>query len=120
VRLRGPDDARELTLVDVTADLPLFRYFLDALPGGEPWPFARVEYMGGIAAIRRRVLDGGGRVAVLPTYFLGGELRTRRLVRLMPRVKLRPDVFRLIWRAGHPRAGELLALAAELRAIPLR
>jgi LysR family transcriptional regulator, glycine cleavage system transcriptional activator len=119
-RVRGPADARPLTLVDVTPDLPLFRYLLDALPGGEPWPFRRVEYLGGIAAIRRRLFDGGGRVAVLPTYFLRDDLRARRLARLLPRVRPRADVFRLVWRAGHPRADELRGLARELRAIPLR
>jgi hypothetical protein len=30
------------------------------------------------------------------------------------------DQFRLVWRAGHPRARELLALADDLRALPLR
>ncbi len=120
VRLRKSSDARALTLVDVTSDLPLFRYFLDALPAGEPWSFQAVEYMGGIAAIRRRLLDGGGRVAILPTYFIRDDLRSGRLVRLMPRVRLRTDSFRLVWRAGHPRGDELQALAAELRAFPLR
>jgi LysR family glycine cleavage system transcriptional activator len=120
VRLRNRDDARTLTLVDVTGDLPLFRYFLDALPNSGPWPFQRVEYMGGIAAIRRRLLDGQGRVAVLPTYFIRDDLEARRLTRLMPRVKLRSDTFRIVWRVGHPRESELLALAEELRAIPLR
>ena len=120
VRLRGPSDAASLTLVDVTGDLPLFRYFLDALPGGEPWAFKRVEYMGGIAAIRRRLLDGEGRVAVLPTYFIRDDLRAHRLVRLMPRTRPRSDAFRLVWRAGHPRENELLTLASELRVIPLR
>ncbi len=120
VRMRTVADAESLTLVDVTGDLPLFRYFLDALPRSEPWPFARVEYMGGIAAIRRRLLDGHGRVAVLPTYFIRDDLRRRRLQRLIPRVTLRSDAFRLIWRAGHPRGAALLALADELRAIPLR
>ena len=119
VQLRTKEDARALTLVDVTGDLPLFRYFLDALPRSDPWPFARVERMGGIAAIRRRLFDGG-RVAVLPTYFIRADLAARRLVRLLPRVTPRSDAFRLIWRAGHPREPELLALAEELRALPLR
>ncbi len=120
VRARAASDAGSLTLVDVTGDLPLFRYFLDAVPGGEPWPFRAVEYMGGIAAIRRRLLDGDGRVAVLPTYFIRDDLRSGRLARLMPRIRLRTDSFRLVWRAGHPRAAELQALATELRAMPLR
>src|SRR5262245_47529249 len=100
--LRRRDDAGRHTLVDVSADLPLFRYFLDALTDAEPWPFARTEFMGGIGNIRRRVLDGDGRVAVLPRYFIARDLAAGRLVRLMPRVRLRSDSFRLIWRAGHP------------------
>jgi len=118
--LRRRDDARALTLVDVSRDLPLFRYFLDALPDAEPWPFAHVEHMGGIANIRRRLFDAPGRVAVLPSYFVAQDLLARRLVRLMPRVRLRSDTFRLVWRTDHPRAAELLALAEALRAYPLR
>ena len=56
----------------------------------------------------------------LPRYFIASDLAARRLVRLMPRVRLRSDSFRLVWRAGHPREAELMALAAELRAFPLR
>jgi LysR family transcriptional regulator, glycine cleavage system transcriptional activator len=118
--LRRREDAGPLTLVDVSPDLPLFRYFLDALVDAEPWPFARTEFMGGIGNIRRRVLDGAGRVAVLPRYFIARDLAAGRLVRLMPRVRLRSDSFRLVWRAGHPREAELVALANELRAFPLR
>jgi DNA-binding transcriptional LysR family regulator len=118
--LRARADAARLTLVDVTPDLPLFRYFLDALPDAEPWPFARTEYMGGIGNIRRRVLDGRDRVAVLPRYFIERDVAGRRLVMLLPRVRPRSDSFRLVWRAGHPREPELVALAAELRAHPLR
>lgn len=119
-RLRAARDAHALTLVDVSADLPLFRYFLDAAPVAAPWQFARVEYMGGIAAIRRRLLDGAGRVAVLPRYFIQRDLDAHRLTRILPRIRLRSDSFRLIWRTGHPRERELHALAEELRKIPLR
>ena len=118
--LRRRDDARRLTLLDVTPDLPLFRYFLDALPEAEPWPFARTEFLGGIGNIRRRLMDGGGRVAVLPRYFITRELAKKQMVALMPRVKLRSDSFRLVWRAGHPREAELMALGADLREHPLR
>jgi len=118
--LRRREDAAALTLVDVTPELPLCRYLLDALPDAEPWPFARTEYMGGIDNIRRRVLDGPGRVAVLPRYFIARDLAAGRLVTLMPRVRPRSDAFRLVWRAGHPREAELVALAAELRERPLR
>ena len=118
--LRRRQDAGALTLLDVSRDLPLFRYFLDALEGAEPWPFARFEYLGGIGNIRRRLLDGADRVAVLPRYFIRADLAARRLVRLLPRINLRSDSFRLVWRTGHPRTAELLELAEELRGYPLR
>ncbi len=118
-RLLRRDDAKSFTLLDVSPDLPLFRYFLDALPDAEPWPFERIEYLGGIGNIRRRVLDGGGRLAVLPRYFVAQDLAAGRLIRHLTRVRLRSDAFRLIWRTGHPRERELVALAAELRQRPL-
>ena len=118
--LRRREDASGLTLLDVSSDLPLFRYFLDALPDASPWPFARLEYLGGIGGIRRRLLDTDDRVAVLPTYFIRDDLKARRLVTLMPQVRLRSDAFRLVWRSGHPHTRQLLELAEELRAMPLR
>jgi DNA-binding transcriptional LysR family regulator len=119
-RLRGPEDAPRLTLVDVSPDLPLFRNFLDAVPDTEPWRFARVEYMGGIANVRHRLLGGDGRVAVLPAFFVKDDLAKRRLARLMPRVNLATDSLRLVWRSNHPRQSELLTLATDLRELPLR
>lgn len=118
--LRRRADASELTLVDVSPDLPLFRYLLDAQPDAEPWPFARTEYMGGIGNIRLRLLEGGGRVAVLPRYFIARDVAAGRLVTLLPGVHPRSDSFRLVWRAGHPREPDLVTLAAELRGRPLR
>jgi DNA-binding transcriptional LysR family regulator len=119
-RLRGPADAQRLTLVDVSPDLPLFRNFLDVVPDAEAWRFARVEYMGGIASVRHRVLGGDGRVAVLPSFFVKDDLARRRLARLLPRVTLATDSLRLVWRSTHPRQSELLALAHDLRDVPLR
>ena len=119
LRVRGPDDARGLVLVDATGDLPLFRYFLDATDASTPWPFRKIERLGGIGGIRRRVLDGG-RVAVLPRYFVAPDLAQRRLTTVMRQIKPRSDAFRLVYRTGHPRELELLALAAELRRVPLR
>lgn len=118
-QVTGPEDVADLTLIDVGPDLPLFRYLLDALPDGSPWPFQRQLHMGGIAAIRHRVLEGLG-VAVLPRYFIRDDLAEGRLVELMNHVRLREDAFRLVWRVRHPLEPELIALAEELRAIPLR
>lgn len=116
--LTGPADAHHHTLLDVSRDLPLFRYLLDALPDGEPWPFHARELLGGIGAIRYRALEGAG-VAVLPEYFVRDDLRAGRLTRLLPDVELRADAFRLVWHTGHPLEDELLALAQALRAHPL-
>jgi DNA-binding transcriptional LysR family regulator len=118
--LRRRADAAALTLLDVSPDLPLFRYLLDALPDADPWPFARVEYLGGIGAIRRRLLDGDDRVAVLPSYFVRDDLKAKRLREQLRSVRPRSDAFRLVFRTGDPRSPELLALAEELRARPLR
>ena len=120
VPLRRVEDAARLTLLDVSPDRPLFRYLLDATPPSTPWAFARELYLGGIAAIRARLLERGSQaVAVLPRYFVADALRARRLVQRLPRWTPVSDAFRLIWRADHPRGDALLALAEALRARPL-
>lgn len=105
------------TLVDASADLPLFRYFRDA-PGGGDLPFERVLRFGSLAAILRLVLEGRG-VAVLPLYFVRGALGRGRLRRLFPRVRLLDDYFRLVYRAGDSRADTYRALAEKLLERPL-
>ncbi|MCA9526512.1 MAG: LysR family transcriptional regulator [Myxococcales bacterium] len=117
--LGHPDDARAHTLLDAFADLPLFRYLLDARPAADAWGFRRTELLGTIAAIRLRALAGKG-VAVLPAYFVADDLAAGRLVAVLPDHPLQHDWFRLIWRRGHPLAEELRALAEALRGFPLR
>ena len=117
--LERPRAAAAHTLIDSSPELPLFRYFLEAARPGEPWRFARLSYLGTIGAIRLRVREGAG-VAVLPRYFVAQDLARGQLVALVPRIKPLPDLFRLIWRADHPRTVELRALAAELERLPLR
>jgi DNA-binding transcriptional LysR family regulator len=116
--LRRSDDARRLTLVDIRPDLPLFQCFLDAHTDAQAWSFLHVEYMGSIANIRHRLLEGGARVAVLPRYFIRADLAKGRLRRLMPRVRLQSERSCLIWRNGHPRHAGLTALAQDLRDLP--
>jgi DNA-binding transcriptional LysR family regulator len=117
--LSRPEQAVAHALCDITPDLPLFRYLLDAWPKHDVWPFRSLEYLGAIAPIRARVLSGAG-VAVLPLYFVREDLRRKRLVRLLPKLPLQRDFFRLVWRPGHPREAELRALAGDLRRLPLR
>jgi DNA-binding transcriptional LysR family regulator len=119
VPFRGPRDAPAHVLLDVGPDLPLARYFLDQAGGTAPWRFQRVEFLGTIAAVRLRLLQGVG-VGVLPEYFLRADLARRSLVPLLPALRLPEDHFRLVWRRGHPRAPALLALAEDFRALPLR
>lgn len=111
-----PAHAKDHVLLDLDPALPLFRYLLDA--SGEMFEFGGREYLGTIAAVRARALAGAG-VAVLPTYFVEPHLQSQQLKRVLPKISLTRDFFRLIWRTDHPRTSELLELAEELRAIPL-
>ncbi len=112
-----PDDAAAHTLLDAHADLPLFRYCLEA-SAGATWSFLRTELLGTIAAIRMRVLQGAG-VAVLPRYFVRADLASGALVEPLPQLPLGRDRFRLIWAAAHPLQGEMQRLAGDLRALPV-
>lgn len=117
--LARPEDAARHTLLDITPDLPLFRYFLDAGQRDQSWEFQRIELLGTIGAVRLRLLQGVG-VAVLPRYSIEADLKAGRLVTLLPKVKLRTDWFRLVWKTPHPREGDLRQLAQELARLPLR
>jgi DNA-binding transcriptional LysR family regulator len=115
----GPKDARRHALLDLHADLPLFRYFLDARSPKEEWVFDRIQYLGGIAAVRARVLEGAG-IAVLPRFFVRRDLAGGRLKRLMPATKLPRDWLRMVWRQGQAQEPRLRELASELSERPLR
>jgi DNA-binding transcriptional LysR family regulator len=115
--LRRAADAAAHVLLDAHADLPLFRYFVDARPSRESWNFRHVQRLGTIGAIRARVREGAG-VAVLPLYFVRSDLAKRRLLQLFPKVRMATDRFRLSWRTGHAYERELQTLAAELAARP--
>lgn len=117
--LKSFKDASDHTLLDLHADLPLFRYFLDGRPPREAWRFGHVQRLGTIAAVAMQARRGEG-VAVLPRYFVARDLQKRALVEPFPKAKMSADYFRLVWRAGHPRAEDLVRLAAELRALRLR
>ena len=117
--LRRARDARAHTLVDTTQELPLFRYWRDAVGGVDSLRFGRVLRMGTIAAMRDLVLAGGG-VAVLPEYFVRRDLRARRLKIIMPRVKPTSDFFRLVFRADDSRRVFFTQLAQIMGKEPLR
>jgi LysR family transcriptional regulator, glycine cleavage system transcriptional activator len=115
---RKPEDARRHTLLDISAELPLFSY-LNTVPAVGTFNFGTILRMGTIATIRSLVLRGEG-LAVLPEYYVRRDLAQRRLVRIMPRVPLSSDQFRLVYRTDDPRAALYAALAKTLRSEPLR
>lgn len=114
--LRRPEDAAAHTLLDISAELPLFRYLRDA---GVELRFGRVVRLGTIAAIRARALAGAG-VAVLPRYFVEHDLKKRALARALPKITPAHDHFRLIFRGDDPRRVVYEGLAQAFSEEPLR
>lgn len=114
--LKRPEHAERHVLVDADDTLPLFSYLQGS---GRELRFSRVLTLGTIAAIRQVVLEGGG-VAVLPAYFVRDDLRRRRLARVLPRLPIGHDWFRLLFRADDPRRDLLERVAATLAKAPLR
>ncbi|MBI3073149.1 MAG: LysR family transcriptional regulator [Deltaproteobacteria bacterium] len=112
-------DAQNHTLIDISNDLPLFRYWRDAKGGGDRLRFARLWRVGTIAAIRTLVLDGEG-LAILPKYLVERDVARRRLSVVMPKIKPAFDYFRLVFRFDDPRRAVYEALAAELLKRPLQ
>lgn len=114
-----PEHAAVHTLLDVSAELPLFRYWREAAGSVDSMRFARVLRLGTIAAIRSAVLAGHG-VAVLPEYFVADELKRGELKIVMPKVRPQSDHFRLVFRAEDPRRPLFTWLGGELCKLPLR
>lgn len=117
--LTRPEHAAQHTLLDASADLPLFRYWRDAPRGGDRLRFARVRRIGTIAAIEAMVLQGAG-VAVLPRYLVERSLRRGALRVVLPSVRPLSDHFRLVFRVGDPRQALLESMAATMLRAPLR
>ncbi len=117
--LARPDHAARHTLLDVSADLPLFRYWREAPKGGDRLRFARVRRLGTTAAIEALVLAGAG-VAVLPRYLVERHLERRAMREVFPSVTPASDHFRLVFRAGDARQALFESLADSLRRTPLR
>jgi len=111
--------AQHHTLLDVSADLPLFRYWRDAPGGGDRLRFAHLRRVGTIAAMRELVLAGKG-VAVLPEYLVKPDLKARQMQIVFPDVTPLSDWFRLVFRADDPRRSVYESLAATMLKSPLR
>jgi DNA-binding transcriptional LysR family regulator len=118
--LKTPEQAEAHTLIDIDVTLPLFRYFREAPDGpGDRLRFGRVVSMGTIEAIRQRALAGAG-VAVLPLYLVRGDLAQGALKRILPKVALQSDWFRLVFRSDDPRRTIFESLAEKMSEFPLR
>jgi DNA-binding transcriptional LysR family regulator len=75
--------------------------------------------LGGIEAIRARVLAGVG-VAVLPRYLVEKDLAARSMKRILPAIEPLHDWFRLIFRADDARRSVYENLAATMVEAPLQ
>ncbi len=112
------EHARHHVLLDIDADLPLFRYLRDAPGRRGLLEFREHRLLGAGAAIHRLLLQGRG-VAVMPEYMVRADLDAGRLVRILPRAPLLSDHFKLIHRATDPRRGAYERLAGELQHHPI-
>lgn len=110
--------AEHHTLLDASAELPLFGYLRDA-EGASDLHFRNVVRLGSIAAIHQRVLEEAG-VAVLPLYLVRADLSRGKLVRLLPRSTPASDYFRMVFRAQDPRRSVFARLAEQMSKEPLR
>ncbi len=117
--LKRDADATGHALLDISADLPLFRYFRDAPGGGDRLAFSRIIRLGSIEAIRARALRGVG-VAVLPLYLVRADLAQGTFRRVFPKLELLHDWFRLVFRADDAKRSVYERLAATMLASPLR
>jgi LysR family transcriptional regulator, glycine cleavage system transcriptional activator len=116
--LQREEHARAHTLLDASAELPLFRYWRDAPGGGDRLQFGRIVRLGSIEAIRQRVAARAG-VAVLPAYLVQRELESGAFRRVFPKVVPLHDYFRLVFRADDPRRSFYDTLAATMLESPL-
>jgi DNA-binding transcriptional LysR family regulator len=113
-----PEDSVKHTLVEISDDMSLFRYWRDSAKG-QPLAFAKLTRIGTIEGIRMRVLAGAG-VAVLPKYLVQPDLDAKRLRLVLPKVVPQHDYFRLVIRADDVRRSVFESLAESLSSFPLR
>jgi DNA-binding transcriptional LysR family regulator len=75
--------------------------------------------LGTISAAKFRILEGKG-VGVLPLYFVQPELKARKLKRVFSDTEPLVDMFRLVWKTGHPMTPEIRNLGQALATIALK
>jgi DNA-binding transcriptional LysR family regulator len=114
-----PEHATSHTLLDVDANLSLFRYWRESSEGGDRLKFGRVVRLGTIEAIRRRVLAGAG-LAVLPEYLVRGDIKSGKMRVILPSVTPDHDYFRLVFRGDDPRRSIYERMAERMMKNPLK
>jgi DNA-binding transcriptional LysR family regulator len=117
--LARAEHAERHTLIDIDANLSLFRYWRDAPAGGDRLRFGRIVRYGTIEAMRRRVAAGAG-VAVLPAYLVRREVARGTFKKIFPSVVPVHDWFRLVFRADDARRPIYEAKARSMLERPLR
>jgi len=112
-------DLNHHTLLDVSSDLALFRYFLDCDTLPSQPNIAKHLYVGTIAGMLSYILAGFG-VGVLPTYFVQPYLDRRECQLILEEHTAQHDHFRLFWKSRHWARGALDELADILESHPLQ
>ncbi len=117
--LRTLSSLKEQTLVDCNPTLPLARYWLDADKERANLQFRSLRYLGTIGAIRDYILRGEG-VAVLPSYFVKGDLKRGRLKKLFANRSVLTDHFRLLFSNTRHHGDVFSRFVEVMRNEPLR
>jgi DNA-binding transcriptional LysR family regulator len=115
--LETPEDARSHTLLDINRSLPLSRYLMDA--SEVEIPFQEIRICGSAAAMHHMIRRGCG-VGVIPEYMVQSDLKEGTVVRLLPKLPMLTDTFRIIYAADHALAPIFESLAGYLSAAPLQ
>ena len=111
--------AQNHVLLDISAELPLFRYWRDAPAGGDRLRFKRIVRLGTIEALRQRVAAEAG-VAVIPAYLVRDEVKSGEFKVVLPSVVPSHDYFRLVFRVDDPRRSLYEALGETMLEMPLQ
>ena len=111
--LKRDADAEGHALLDVSADLPLFRYFRDAPGGGDRLAFPRIVRLGSIEAIRDARAPRRGRRGLAALPGATGPRRAGRSAASSRSSSCSHDWFRLVFRADDARRSVYERLAGD-------
>jgi LysR family transcriptional regulator, glycine cleavage system transcriptional activator len=116
--IKSISDLKNHTLLDVSSDLALFRYFLDSETLRSQPSISSQLYVGTIAAMLSYILNEFG-IGVLPYYFVKPYLDSGECVEVLKQHKPQHDHFRLFWKSRHWATEALKELANIIESKPL-